>query len=144
MNGSKPDDPWSLVLFDSSFSDEQKAAYKQSQPIPVPEINMDDAPAAYEKVLAGAGAACPKRDAVDKRIIEEVQNGTGRIIDNEQDVDGWPVLRSTPPPPDSDHDGIPDSWELAHNLNPNNPADGPRLQPSGYSNLEEYLNSLCG
>jgi pectate lyase len=143
MNGSRPNDPWSLVLFDSSFTDEQKAAYKQSKPIPVPEIKMDDAPAAYEKVLAGAGATCPKRDPVDTRIVYEVRNGTGQIINNEQEVDGWPVLRSTPPPPDSDHDGLPDSWELAHNLNPNDANDGAKLAASGYSNLEEYINSIC-
>ncbi len=143
MNGSRPDDPWSLVLFDNSWTEEQKAAYKQSQPISVPETPTDDAPAAYEKVLADAGATCPKRDYVDTRIVFEVKNGTGEIINSEQDVDAWPVLRSTEPPTDSDHDGIPDSWELQKGLNPNNPADGPKLCPSGYSNLEEYLNSIC-
>ena len=143
MNGSRPDNPWSLVLFDNSWTDAEKNTYKQSKPIPVPEIQMDDAPAAYEKVLAQAGATCPKRDSVDKRIIEEVQNGTGRIIDNEQDVGTWPKLQSTTPPLDSDHDGIPDSWELEHNLNPNNSTDSHKLRPNGYTNLEEYLNSIC-
>jgi len=143
MNGTKPSDPWSLVLFDSSFTDEQKAAYKQAQPIPVPEIPTEDAQTAYEKVLAGAGATCPKRDYVDMRIVFEVKNGTGEIINSEEDVGGWPILRSTEPPADSDRDGIPDSWELEKGLNPNDPNDGAKLTPSGYSNLEEYLNSLC-
>ena len=41
---------------------------------------------------------------------------------------------------DSDHDGMPDEFELANGLNPNDPSDGPRIAADGYSNLEHYLN----
>ena len=48
-------------------------------------------------------------------------------------------------PVDSDHDGIPDDWEKAHGLNPNDPADANKdLNGDGYTNLEKYLNSLVG
>ncbi|MFC1605135.1 polysaccharide lyase family 1 protein, partial [Planctomycetota bacterium] len=40
MNGSYPDDPWSLVSF-SKFSDEDKKAYKQSSPISIPTVKTD-------------------------------------------------------------------------------------------------------
>ncbi len=144
MNGARPDDPWSIVLFGNSWTDEQRGAYKQSQPIPVPETPTDDTQTAYEKVLAGAGATCPKRDYVDMRIVHEVQNGTGSIINSERDVGDWPKLRSTPPPPDCDHDGLPDSWELEKGLNPNNATDtNLDRDADGYTNIEEYLNSLC-
>ena len=54
------------------------------------------------------------------------------------------VARSLPSPADTDHDGMPDAWEKAHGLDPHDPADrnGDR-DGDGYTNLEEYLNSLC-
>ena len=78
MNGSYPDDQWSLVSF-SKFSDKDMEAYKQSNPIPVPAVKTDDAITAYKRVLAEAGAVLPKQDAVDIRIVSEVENGTGKI-----------------------------------------------------------------
>ena len=139
MNGSYPDDPWSLVSF-SKFSDEDMEAYKQSNPIPVPAVKTDDAITAYNRVLTEAGALLPKRDAVDIRIVNEVKNGTGKIINDEQQVGGWPELKSAEPPKDSDKDGMPDTWEKQHGFDPDNPADG-NADADGYTNLEEYLNS---
>jgi hypothetical protein len=47
-------------------------------------------------------------------------------------------------PRDSDGDGMPDEWERQHGLNPNNPADGALdKNGDGYTNVEEYLNSLA-
>jgi hypothetical protein len=43
---------------------------------------------------------------------------------------------------DTDQDGIPDAWENDHGLNPLDPADGPAITASGYSNLELYLNDI--
>ena len=59
------------------------------------------------------------------------------------DVGGWPTLANGTPPVDTDHDGMPDAWETAHSLNPNNVADrnGHDLNPV-YTNLEVYLNEL--
>ena len=94
------------------------------------------------------------RDAVDRRVVEEIRTGTATfgasykgggkgIIDSQKDVGGWPELRSLPAPVDTDHDGVPDVWELVHGLNPRDPADGPRATtPGGYTHLERYLNSL--
>ena len=228
MEGSNPPDPWSLVIFDGTWTQAQKAAYKQSSPIPVEPVTTDDAPTAYAMVLADAGAAFPVRDAVDERIIDDVVNGTGRIIncvdggdyyfptgyartaasntitlaadastyddcykgwgieilagtgagqmrtvsnysgvtkiatvstnwtvipdatsmygrivDCTKNAGGYPVLQSGTPPTDSDHDGMPDEWELAVCLNPNdaNDRNGDRGS-DGYTNIEEYLNWL--
>ncbi|MFH1719769.1 MAG: pectate lyase, partial [Planctomycetota bacterium] len=140
MNGVCPDDPWSLVTF-SKFSDKDLEAYKQANPIPVPPVGTDDAIAAYERVLADAGAVLPRRDAVDARIASEVKNGTGRIIDDEEQVGGWPELKSASPPQDSDRDGMPDDWEKQHRLDANDPADR-NADADGYTNLEDYLNSV--
>lgn len=65
------------------------------------------------------------------------------IIDSQEDVGGWPLLKSAPAPTDSDHDGMPDEWEKKNGLNPNDPADGNTVNEDGYTNLEKYLNSLC-
>ncbi len=49
------------------------------------------------------------------------------------------VNNPVPASQDSDRDGIPDSWEIAHGLDPNNPADA-KADPDhdGLTNLQEY------
>ena len=45
---------------------------------------------------------------------------------------------------DRDRDGMPDTWESANGLNPEDPNDGNSDRDGdGYTNLEEYVNSLC-
>lgn len=107
---------------------------------------------AYEAVLQGAGCSLPNRDTLDQRIVNDVRNGTGRIIDvqggyphgtpYEQTVNAWPALSSTAAPTDTDHDGMPDSWETSNGLNPNDASDRKGVAANGYTNLENYLNSL--
>jgi hypothetical protein len=95
------------------------------------------------KLLASAGATLPKRDPVDLRIVGEISRGGGRIIDTPTDVGGWPTYSSSEPPEDADRDGMPDAWEREHGLNPAD-SDDHRADADGdgYTNLEEYLNSL--
>lgn len=124
-----------------------------SEPHPFPQISYEtDARNAYERVLARSGASLA-RDSIDNRIIDEVRQGTATfggnygelsgIIDSQDDVGGWPDLRSTDPPVDSDGDGMPDWWEIQHGLDPFDPADGNYDRKNdGYTNLEEYLNWL--
>lgn len=105
-------------------------------------VAIEDAEAAYQAVLARAGAVLPRRDAVDARLVEDVRNGTGRIINREFEVGGYPELKSAEAPLDTDHDGMPDAWEETKGLDKTNAADGKAITASGYSNLELYLNSL--
>ena len=136
---------------------------KLDKPWNAMKINEQSPQDAYNAVLANAGCNKPVRDAVDSRIIEEVRNGNatfeggsykkrGRmadpslksgIIDSQNDVGGWPELKSLPAPVDSDHDGMPDEWELKKGLNPNDSKDGAEVASNGYTNLENYLNSLA-
>lgn len=108
-----------------------------------PPVRTTTAEIAYKEVLAGAGATLPARDAVDRRIIGEVRAGTGRIIDSQKEVGGWPVYRSGAPPLDTDGDGIPDVWEIKHGLNPKDSSDGVQAGAGGYTHVEDYLNSLA-
>ncbi len=94
-----------------------------------------------ELVLTRAGATRPKRDEVDSRVIAEVRARTGRVGMGS----GYPTLKSATPPPDADHDGMPDAWERARGLNPENHDDA-NGDPdgNGYTNVEEYLSELAG
>ncbi|MCB1209813.1 MAG: hypothetical protein KDK97_10820 [Verrucomicrobiales bacterium] len=132
---------------------------KLDQPWDAMPINQQTAEEAYKRVLDSAGATLPKRDPVDTRIIEDARKGTATfegiyktkkpvadtskvtgIIDSQNDVGGWPELKSIPAPSDTDHDGMPDAWESKHGLDPNNPDDRNKVTAGGYTMLEKYLN----
>jgi pectin methylesterase-like acyl-CoA thioesterase len=105
-------------------------------------VTTDTAQVAYEKVLKSAGASLPKRDSLDARIMNDVRNGSGRITNSIQSDGGLPELNSTPAPQDNDHDGIADTWETENGLNPSVSTDGVAIANNGYTNLENYINSL--
>jgi len=122
-----------------------EAEARVTKPFPAPSITQHTAEEAYELVLANAGATLPVRDPVDVRVIETVRTGkpTYRdgIIVHQDDVGGWPAYKSAESELDSDHDGMPDWWELKHGLNPHDPSDAHQDKDGdGYTNLEEYLN----
>lgn len=125
------------------------AAVRLSVPILSTPLSTQTAENAYAAVLAYAGSIAPRRDSVDERILAEVATGTAQfgnhgIINSQREVGGFPLLESTPAPVDRDADGIPDSWEHAHGLDPENPADrNSDSDGNGYTQLEDYLNSLA-
>ncbi|MDO5398126.1 MAG: hypothetical protein Q4G33_09345 [bacterium] len=104
-------------------------------------ITTDSAEAAYEKVLAGAGASI-KRDAADERVVSDVRNGTGALINTPSDAGGYPELTGTKAK-DSDNDGIPNEWEDMHGLNKMDASDALEITESGYTNIEVYANALA-
>ena len=105
------------------------------------KVATDPAQVALERVLEEAGASRPQRDAVDRRLVQDVRAGTGKIIRSVGEVGDWPELAPGTAPVDSDRDGMPDTWEKTHGLKPNDAGDSP-LDPDndGYTNIEEYLN----
>jgi len=100
----------------------------------LPAISADVSTA---DVLAKAGAS-HRRDAVDLRILNQVQNGTGDLINSQTDVGGWPVLATGVAPTDRDGDGLPDGWETARGLNPAYRPDSLRRAPDGRTWVETY------
>jgi len=129
------------------------AEAKATTPFNLGPVATQTAAAAYKAVLQHVGASLPKRDTLDQRIIRNVVNRTGRIIDvqggyphgtpYEVSQKAWPVLKSTAAPTDTDHDGMPDAWETKRGLNPKDPTDRAKVDASGYTMLEVYLNSLA-
>jgi len=125
---------------------------KVTEPFDLPAIPAETAESAYASVLAGAGASF-KRDTLDQRIINDVKNRTGKLIDvqggfphgTDYSVSyiAWPALVSTTAPTDTDHDGMPDDWETANGLNKDVPADRNTRNTDGYTMLEVYLNSIA-
>ena len=107
-------------------------------------LSLESAENCYKSVLANAGATLPHRDAIDARIVWEVKNNEGRYINTDAEVGGYPCLESEARAADfdTDGDGMPDKWEKKHKLNVNDASDGAMTAKSGYTNLEEYLNSL--
>jgi autotransporter-associated beta strand protein len=117
-------------------------------PFPYPTVgglNVMPAPEAYDHVIANAGTSLV-RDRVDLRLIEEAQSlgALGQIISNENDppMNGPGPVAGGRAPADADLDGMPDYWEIAAGLNPNLADHNGDADGNGYTNLEDYLNSL--
>lgn len=122
---------------------------------------------AFNVLVQYCGASL-RQDAADKRVLQDVLNGTGTsgenttttnakgmkrswygIIDSQNDKGGYPTLTATQEEldrvKDSDGDGIPDYYEDLFGLDSDNKADGNEktLDPQGlYTNLEIYLHYL--
>lgn len=131
---------------------------KMDNPAPTGEVTTHSAAEAFNKVLAYGGASL-YRDEIDARYMEEAKTGTAQykgsitlspgIIDKVSDVNGYTEstfgTASHPADFDTDKDGIPDAWELANGLNPNDDSDALTYSLDGkgyYTNLEVYANSL--
>ena len=137
-------DDWALVGFGYGEKGIAPETYRSFTRFTSPNITTQAAQEAQRLVLAFAGATAPMRDEVDLRVINDVQNGSGAIIDSPEDVGGYPQGESGVAPPDSDHDGMPNDWELEMNLDPDDASDGNGdRDQDGYTNLEEYLHYLA-
>lgn len=145
------DSNWLGVVMQDG-TDEDKREAKVQQAFNTINIPNETATKAYEQVLAFAGCS-HRRDTLDLRIVNDVKNRTGRIIDvqggfahgtlYEVSRSAWPALASLPAPADSDNDGMPDNWEVANGLSPSNSADAVQYKLSTtYTNIEVYLNEL--
>lgn len=139
---------------------------KWNKPLPMAELTVMNTEKAKDYVLENAGATLPVRDAVDARVIRGIVTGNieydpkvqpptnqfkhrrlpidsykiGMITDIAQ-VGGYPEYKGTPYK-DSDNDGMPDAYETKSGLNPKDATDACKIAANGYSNIENYLNSV--
>ena len=128
------------------------------EPAPTGEVTTHTAATAFDKVLTYSGASLHPDD-VDTRYFTEARNGTATYtgsvtgkkgrIDLVSDVNGYTEANfgtgSREDGFDTDNDGIPDAWETANGLNPNDAYDAASytLDPARfYMNIEVYANSL--
>jgi hypothetical protein len=160
---------WDGGVQPESKRDKQKLldSIRTDQPLPIAKISIIETKKAYDYVLANAGASLPIRDAVDQRIVKQVTTGKiehvedGKlpakqsyvkrrlpadsykkgIISDIAQVGGYPEYNGKPYT-DTDNDGMPDAYETKHGLNPKNADDAKLISKTGYSNIEDYLNSL--
>ena len=133
---------------------------RMDEPAPEGDITTHTAEVAIEKVLSYCGASL-NRDAIDARYMEEVRTGTAKcegstsgtqgILDLASDaIDYYNETNFTtgehPAEFDTDGDGMPDEWEKANGLDPNDPDDASKTtvdkEKGWYTNIEVYANSL--
>lgn len=145
--------------------------YRASQHFPILVSGVDvsvaqdyeTADQAFEHVTSYAGAAINKesRTRIDDEVLNDAINGTGSLSGGgstssvSSDViskysikqvnydEYYPEAILTKEITDSDNDGMPDDWETARGLNPNDPSDASGCYLGGaYTNIEHYCNDL--
>lgn len=112
-----------------------------------PEITNTSTSSLKDYMSSNAGAF--PRDTMDNRLLGYLEGSVeatpsisrGSYGTNPAN-DAYSSLSGSAPT-DSDQDGMPDSWETSHGLNPSvQDHNGTDLSTEGYSNLEVYLNEL--
>lgn len=113
-----------------------------------------DASSSLRHLLARSAGALP-HDAMDRRLLAPLGTGIFDTAPRDQNPYGdayllpFPTGSPPPAPLDSDNDGMPNAWEIAHGLNPSvqdhngTQLSLPQTGVAGYSNLEVYLNQLA-
>ena len=121
--------------------------------------------AAYEHVInyAGNGITGELRTPIDKQVAYETKTGTGTLTgarpyheataEQKATLDKYkiqcgvsyeyPAKVYEKTITDTDDDGMPDEWEIARGLDPDDPTDtNGDYCGNGYTNIEYYLNDL--
>ena len=65
------------------------------------------------------------------------------VITDPRQMGGYPEYKAWQPYVDTDNDGMPDAWEVANGLNPNDAGDAVLdCNGDGYTNIEKYINAI--
>ena len=142
-----------------TYDGESYIRIRMDEPTVTGEITTHTADDAFAKVMDYCGASL-FRDVIDTRYMEEAESGTAKyigsvtekpgLIDVVADAkdsyteDNFPTSERSADF-DTDGDGMPDEWEEANHLNPNDPSDASAttVDPRDwYTNIEVYANSL--
>ncbi len=156
-------DNWTIGLFNQvdkgtkvDYHNATEENLRAFVPMEFAAVTTHSAEDAFERVLKYAGASL-SRDEYDEMMVADTRNGEaccvvkgiGKGLINSQDdityavgSTGFPKLSSLEAPVNTDGDGMHDEWEKANGLKPNDAEDDQAASESGYTNLENYLNSL--
>ena len=132
------------LVNDEDFIRQKATLIKEPSALLRSNVTINAASDAWKIVMAEAGSSL-KRDAVDKRIIGYFKSlgKKGQIFKTEVDAGGQPKVKAkTSKLKDTDADGIPDRWESENKLNMNDAVDAATITQTGFTNLENYINSI--
>lgn len=115
-------DDWSLVhnRFDLGRRVERPTTWVKG--LEAVDLSNDET---FQFALADAGARPLERDSVDQRVVNDIRQGSGRMIDSPSEVGGFPELARN-------------VRKLALPADPHGDDDG-----DGYRNLEEWLHEFA-
>jgi len=111
-----------------------------TEPLNLGEYEVPDETAyeTYDSILETVGAYLPRRDAIDAKVIADIKNGTGHIINSPQEVGGYVGIDSV-----FRRFEIPEEWRT---LNSMGSAEENDIVPSGkykgYTWIEAYVFDL--
>ena len=156
-------DNWTIGLFNQvdkgskvDYHNATEENLRAFAPMEFAAVTTHSAEDAYDRVLNYAGASL-SRDEYDRMMVADTRDGVAScivsgigkgLINSQEDIKyadestGFPKLNSLEAKADTDGDGMPDEWEKANGLNPDDDKDGPAKAENGYTNLENYLNGL--
>lgn len=125
--------------FDGDFVHVTQAAQAITQataPCPL-TVSPDPARSAYDTVLARAGTW--PRDAIDREVVSDVRNRTGKIVKMPGVI---PPFATAQYYPDADGDGMDDRWEKANRVNPSSLDPWDDANGDGVTNFDNFLQHL--
>lgn len=136
--------------YESNFSRPQSTDYQATTAHALP---LADGTALIDgseiwSTLGGEFGASLFRDAADLRVVAQINGNDapdwsiGPLDESEFGTAYSPVAAMSAVPSDGDGDGIPDAFEMSLGSNPARADQNEDEDGDGYTNLEEYLNSL--
>lgn len=109
----------------------RETPYHQSDLVAKPTASV------FNNIYRKVGSNYPSYDSIDESIFTRIDNNTGVVVHANPVV--YPTINGGTPLVDSNNDGIPDEWTS------NNMPSGATyndIAPSGYTWIEEYINSI--
>ncbi len=136
-------------MFQLNIDSPQSTLTQRTTAVATAPVTTQTALNAYRSIIDHVGNSAWGRDAIDQRIVANVVNNTAPAngprptapLAAELAMVNGATPTYHPAGYDTDGDGMPDAWEVAHGLNPNSNLDWKLdFDADGYINLIEFIN----